>query len=198
MPFIFKRLALVLSITAAFAADKDLASFRPAPADSYAHKQTNAPVTIAVDPFNSEDKAKTAFGKVDLYRFGILPVLVVMQNDSDKAIRLDNLKVEYVGPNGNHVESTPPAEIRYLKGPTRPDVVIGPKSPVPGRSKKNPLKGWEVEGRAFSAKMLPPNQNASGFVYFQTGLQRGATIYVSGLTDAASGKELFYFEIPLE
>jgi hypothetical protein len=46
--------------------------------------------------------------------------------------------------------------------------------------------------------MLPTSQSASGFFYFQTGLQRGATIYLNGLREAGSGKELFYFEIPLE
>ena len=71
-------------------------------------------------------------------------------------------------------------------------------APRVGRSKKNPLDAWEVEGRAFAARMLPPNQTASGFFYFQTGLQRGATIVLNGLSEAASGKDLFYFEIPLE
>jgi hypothetical protein len=199
MPFVFKRLVLFLSILAAFAADKDSVSFRPAPAASYEHHQTNAPVTIGVDVYSGEDKQKAAFGKLDLYRFGILPVLVVMQNDGDRAIRLDRLTVQYQGPNGNHVEATPAKEVRYLNGPRRPDVVPGPTGqPKVGRSKKNPLDAWEVEGRAFAAKMLPPGQTASGFFYFQTGLQRGATIYLNGLSEAASGQELFYFEIPLQ
>jgi len=198
MPFIFKRLALFLSIAAAFAADKDSAIFRPDPADRYPHKQTNASITIAADPYQTPDKQKTAFGKLDLYQHGVLPVLIVMQNDGDKAIRLDDLKVEYVGPNGNHVEATPAKDVRYLNGPDRPDVVAGPRGPVPGKSKKNPLNAWEVEGRAFAARMLPAGQTASGFFYFQTGLQRGATVYLNGLSEAASGKQLFYFEIPLE
>ncbi|PWU12435.1 MAG: hypothetical protein C5B51_00645 [Terriglobia bacterium] len=192
-------MVLFLSIAAAFAADKDAAPFRPAPASAYEHRQTNSAVTIGVDPYNLEEKQKTAFGKVDLYRFGVLPVLVVIQNDSDKAIRLDNIEVQYVGPNGNHVEATPAKEIRYLNGPRRPDIVPGPTGqPKVGRSKKNPLDAWEVEGRAFAARMLPPGQTASGFFYFQTGLQRGATIYLNGLSEAGSNKELFYFEIPLE
>jgi hypothetical protein len=45
--------------------------------------------------------------------------------------------------------------------------------------------------------MLPPGQSASGFFYFQTGFTRSSSIYVSGLKDAKSGEELFYFEIPL-
>ena len=52
--------------------------------------------------------------------------------------------------------------------------------------------------RAFAAKMLPPGQTASGFFYFQTGLQRGATLYLNGLSEAATGKEILYFELPLQ
>jgi hypothetical protein len=66
------------------------------------------------------------------------------------------------------------------------------------KSKKNPLDEWEVEGRALTALMLPPGQSASGFVYFQTVLQPGTTIYLSGLYEAATGKEIFYFELPLQ
>jgi hypothetical protein len=199
MPFIFKRLALFLSITAGFAADKDAPAFRAAPAASYEHHQTNEAVTIAVEPYQTPEKQKTAFGKLDLYQRGVLPVLVVMQNDGPQAIRLEGLKVEYLGPTGNHVEATLSSDVRYLRGPDRPPVIPGPTgSPVPGRIKKNPLNAWEIEGRAFAAKMLPTGQSASGFFYFQTGLQRGSKIYLSGLSEATTGKALFYYEIPLE
>ena len=56
---------------------------------------------------------------------------------------------------------------------------------------------WEIEGRAFAAKMLPPGQSASGFFYFQTGFMRSSTLQISGLKDARSGEDLFYYEIPL-
>jgi hypothetical protein len=198
MPFVFKRLVLSLSIAAAMAADKDSTPFRPAAAESYEHHQTNAKVTIGVDPYVTPEKQKVAFGKLDLYSHGILPVLVVIRNDGDKTIRLDRMKVEYVGPNRNRVDATPAKDIRFLNGPNRPDIVPGPTGrPLPGRSKKNPLNAWEVEGRAFAATSLPPGESASGFFYFQAGLQPGATIYLSGLTDPSTGQELFYFEIPL-
>jgi hypothetical protein len=63
--------------------------------------------------------------------------------------------------------------------------------------KKNPLDAWEIEGRALAAQMLPAGQTASGFLYFQTGLQPGSSIYLSGLREAGSGEEILYFEIPL-
>src|SRR3982751_5203840 len=110
MPFVFKRLALVLSIAAAFAADKE-APFKAAPATSYPHHQTNDAITIAADPYVSGEKMKSAFGKLDPYQYDVLPVLVVIQNDGKEAIRLDRLKVSYLGPGNQRVEATPSRDV---------------------------------------------------------------------------------------
>ena len=65
-------------------------------------------------------------------------------------------------------------------------------------SKKNPLDEWEIEGRAFSAKVIPPGQSASGLLYFRTPeTSAAASVYISGLANAVTGKQLYYFEIPL-
>src|SRR5580765_2048034 len=194
MPFVFKSLALLLSISAGFAADKET-PFTADPAGSYASHQSNAQIPIAVDPYVSPDKVTLAFGKLNPSQFGILPVLVVIQNDSGKAVRLDRLKVEYSGPNHDRVEATPARDVRYLKPPQRPGAIEGPAGKVKVlKTKKNPLDAWEIEGRAMSAQMLPPGQSASGFFYFQTVLQPGATLYLNGLYEAATGKEILYFE----
>jgi hypothetical protein len=191
MPFIFKRLALFMSIAAAFAADNK--SFKaPAVAD-LTHKQTNEQLTIAADPYVSGEKVKAAFGKLVPYEHDILPVLVVMQNDGPKAIQLKNLRVEYVGPHGDRAVATPANEVKYANPMTRPGT---PRGPLSIRS-KNPLDVWEIEGRAFAAIMVPAGNTASGFFYFQTGIQQGATIYISGLTEAGTNRELVYFEVPL-
>ncbi len=198
MTLTLKRLVLFLSITAAFAADKET-PFRPAPAASYDHHQANNQVTIGVDTYHTPDKAKTAFGKVNPYDYGVLPVLVVIQNDSSQTIRLDRLKAEYQGPNRERVEATPANQVRYLKPPEKPGIAPGPMGQIKAlKNKKNPLAEWAIEGRALSAQLLPAGQTASGFLYFQTGLQSGSTLYLSGLTEAQSGKELLFFEIPLK
>lgn len=180
-----------MSIAAAFAADKEV-PFRAGPAVGYSH-QTSEQVTIGVDAYTSAEKVKTAFGKLDPNQYGVLPVLVVIQNDSGKTIRLNMMKVEYVGPNNSRVEATPARDIRYLNGVRRPTAPTPIKFP-----RKNPLNAWEIEGRAFSAESLPAGNSAFGFFYFQTALQHDATIYISGLKEAASGKELLYFEVPVK
>src|SRR5262245_14017352 len=131
MPFIFKRLALVLSIAAAYAADKET-PFKAAPAASYANKLSDAGVTIGVEPYSSTsvEKLKLAFGKLDPNEYGVLPVLVVIQNDSDKSIKLDHLRARYNGRGDNRVDAIPAREVRYLKGPQRPKVLTGPAGKV--------------------------------------------------------------------
>ncbi len=188
-----------MSIAAAFAADKD-APFRPAPAGSYPHHQAQSQVTIAVDAYTTSDKLKSAFGKLDPNEYGVLPVLVVIQNDSSKTIRLDRLQVQYNGPNGKKIEATPAKDVRYLQPPRQPGVIPGPAGKVKVlAARKNPLNAPEIEARALIAQMLPPGQSANGFFYFQTDLQPGATIYLNGLAEAgANGQDLFYFEIPLQ
>ena len=175
------------------------AEFQAKPAADYAHKQSSEKVTIAAEQFLSDEQTKDAFGKLNPWRFGILPVLVVVQNDSPNAIRVDRMKFVYVLPDRSRIEAIPATDIKYLMGAKQPKPVSGPLGGIHvGKSSKNPLTEWEVEGRAFSAKIIPPGQSASGFVYFQAPTNSAAaSIYISGLMNATTNQELYYFEIPL-
>ncbi len=186
-----------MSIAAAFGADKET-PFKANPAASYEHRQTNSQITIAAEPYISEEKQKTAFGKLRLTDWDVLPILLVIQNDTGKTIGVDRMQVQFVGPNRKTVDATPAREVKYLYGPRRPGVITGPKGPVPMKLKKNPLDVWEIEGRAFSAQMLPAGQSAYGFFYFQSTMHGDANVLVNGLYEAGTGKELLYFEIPLK
>jgi hypothetical protein len=176
---------------------KDEKRFAPGPASSYSSKQTAAGVTIAAVPYVTDEMAQSAFGKRNPYHYGILPILVIIQNDSAQALKLDRMQVEYSVPGGTHIEPTPVSEVASAAShPKRPDVQ-SPLPRLPG-GKKGPLANWEIEGRAFAARLLPPHDSANGFFYFQTMHRAGAKIYITGITEASSGKDLFYFEIPLD
>ncbi|HZT40011.1 MAG TPA: hypothetical protein VFA28_19115 [Bryobacteraceae bacterium] len=193
---IFSLAVMISSIATAQGGEKDK-RFSPPPASSFASKQTQAGVTVAAAPYISEDDIKAAFGKANPPRYGILPVLVIIQNDSGKALRL-SLEAEYIDPDGKHIEAVPPADVMYAgKSPKRPTINPTPL-PLPRSPGKSPLATWEIEGRAFSARMVPPGESVSGFFYFQTKFQPGSKLYLTGLSEAQTGKELFYFEIPLE
>ena len=91
----------------AFADKKEEVKFSPEPVLSYASKQTNENVTIAVKAYNTEDLAHTAFGKLHPYQYGILPVLVIVQNDTNESLALDKLSVKYSDFNGEQIDATP-------------------------------------------------------------------------------------------
>ncbi len=186
-----------MSIAAAFAADKE-APFRPPAAGAMTHRQTNEQVTIGVEAYTATEKLKAAFGKLDPNQYGVLPVLVVIQNDSGKTLVASRLEVQYVAPNHSKADATPAREVKFLKPPSRPTVLPGPGGVIGVLKGRNPLDAGEIEGRAFAAVMIPPGQTASGFFYFQSSLQKGATLYLNGLAEAGTGRDLFYFEVALD
>jgi hypothetical protein len=188
-----KRLILLMSI-AAFSQAEDHPRFDPPPPERFAKHQTVSQVTAAAEAYETDEQAKPAFGKLNPYKFGALPVLVVIRNDSKFAVSLASLRAEYIGPDHQKIDDTPPAELRFLQRTGAPN-----SSGIPKMKKvKQPLAAWEIEGRAFSARILPPGVSASGFFYFQTGHRSGSTLVLTGLRNAQTGEELFYFELPLE
>src|SRR5258708_5832307 len=196
-PFLLLLPALIIAVPV-FADKKDAAKFAPGQASSYASKQTNEDVTIAVRTYDTDELARTAFGNVNPYQYDILPVLVIVQNDTNESLRLDRLQVVYESFDGKRIDATPAADVPYaVESPKRPNNPV--PSPIPIKRKhKNPLSGGEIETRAFAARMLPPREVAYGFFYFQAHRRPGDSVYVTGIKLANSGKALFYFEIPLK
>lgn len=177
--------------------NKDAAKFSPGPASSYPAKQTNDHVTVAAIAYDTEELAHSAFGKLNPNQYGVLPILIIIQNDTDQVLKLDHLQAEYTGSDGRNLEATPATEVQTLGGAQRPNVPTG--SPIPIHKKhKNPLDVWEIDGRSFAAALLPPHESAHGFFYFQTAHRPGSKFYLTGIKVAATGQDVFYFDIPLE
>ncbi len=193
----FAAFGVLLAVLSASGADKT--TFQAKAVEQYPHRQTSEKVTIAAEPFVTDDQAKEAFGKVNPWRSGVLPILLVVKNQGTQSIRLDRLRLVYQLPDRTKIENTPAAELKFLGGgggrPKQYPTPIGVKI---GKGAKNPFNEWEIEGRAFAGRMLPPGETVSGFIYFQTPTSSdAASLYVSGLLNAVTGAELYYFEIPL-
>ncbi len=191
-------IALFAGLTLAAAADKE-PHFAPGDATSYRTRQTNDKVTIAAVPYVTEEQTRSAFGKLDPNKYGILPLLIVIRNGSSQTIRLESMRIEYVTSDRAHVDATAARDVPYLSGARQPSMTPGPVPGAPTRIKrvKNPLANGQIAVRAFSAPVLPPGEQASGFFYFQTRNRPDAKAYITGIREAGSGTELLYFEIPL-
>ena len=198
MKALWISLMVFITAAAAFADKKNDSKFLPGPASSYSNKQTNDKVTIAVTAYDTEELAHTAFGKLNPNDYGVLPVLVIIQNDTDQALKLDHLEVDYTGFDGRHIEATPAEDIQVLGGSPRPKLPGGSPIPLPHKKYKNPLNTIEIEGRAFSVKILPAHDSANGFFYFQLEHRPGAKFFLTGIKQAATGHDITFFEIPID
>jgi hypothetical protein len=195
---VFSGVIVLLSIAAQAGDDKDKDRFAPAAAASYKGSRTTEKITLAAVPFLTEEQVHTAFGKVNPNKYGVLPVLVILENGTGKALRL-SLSADYIAPGGKHVDATPAADVTFIGGSGKPPSMPGSSPlPFPRRAKKGPLNTWEIEGRAFSAKLVPMGEKVFGFFYFQAEYLPGSKIYLTGISEASTGKEYLYFEVPLE
>ena len=190
---------LIASIAlAAIAGSTEDQAFRVKPVAEYAH-QASEKVTVGAKAFDSEELTAEAFGKkADLLKFGVLPVLVVIENKRERAIDIQNIQVELVATDGRHGRPISPDDVLHLAetGKKPPKLGAGPL-PIPMPKKRNPLNTPELVERAFSARVVPANDSVGGFFYFEAHPEAGDSLYVSGLRDARSGKELLYYEFPL-
>ena len=168
-----------------------------------AARQTTDKVTIAVEPYRSKEKVKQAFGKTDFAKLGILPILVVIQNDSDRVLRLENMRVEWITADRQRIEPIPAEDVER-SGSVKPPKLGGPAPPIPGvglggRGRK---PAWEITAREFVAPVAPAGSTVQGFFYFRVGKgpdrMAGSKIYITGIQDARTGQDLLYFEIGLD
>ncbi len=166
--------AFVLLCRLSAIAAKEFAMPAVQPAHSYpAHDDHPAEkVSIAVDPYDVEDKA--SIFSVNYRNHGYMPVFFVITNDGDQPVSLVGMKAQLN---------------------TKDRSKLLPKGGVD-------RKTWdEIEQAQFGAKAVEPHSTARGFLFFDiadiSNPLAGANFYLTGVRDG-KGNELMYFEVPLE
>jgi hypothetical protein len=200
---------VVLLLIAASVSAKDKKGFDPPAAyhaNSYPARTFDSQehVTIAADPYDTPDKA--AIFAADYASSGLMPVRIIVSNDSDSPIVLNDLKMEMVTNFRDKLVPQRPQDImrKLARTDTRPDEERQVPLPIPHRKPKKAVKEQvedEIERSQFMARAVEPHSSQSGFVFFDiAGIRNplaGATLYLSGIHNS-KGEELLYFEIPME
>jgi hypothetical protein len=185
-------------------AGKEFTMPKTKPAAAYpAHDyHSNEKVTVALDPYNTPEKTKIFV--VNYRELELLPVLMVITNDSDSPIALTDIKAQLV--TGDGTKLSPATEDDVYRRVSHPNA-SGARVPLPfptgGRVKGGVnTKEWsEITNAQFKAKAVEPRGSQAGFLFFDVSdVQnplKGATFYLTRVHDA-NGNDLMYFEVPLD
>ncbi|MBP1609318.1 MAG: hypothetical protein H6Q04_1553 [Acidobacteria bacterium] len=79
---------LFLICSAAWAADYRVKPVRLLPIESYPSQMTTGGITIAADPYNTDEKSYTVFDIKDLNSRGYFPVNIIIQNQTSSYVQL--------------------------------------------------------------------------------------------------------------
>ncbi len=182
---------------------KDFSMPKAQPAVSYPahdhHAKEN--VSVALDPYDTP--AKTGVFVVNYREHELLPVMLVITNDSNEPIELSNMKAELV--TADRTKLSPASEDDIYRRISHPKA-SGARTPLPFPTKR--VKGgvgskeWnEIESALFRAKAVEPLTTRAGFLFFDisdvSSPLPGARLYLTGVRDS-SGHDLMYFEVPLD
>jgi len=197
--------ALLFCAAATFAA-KNFQMPRAYHAKTYPARDehTQEKVTIAADPYDTEDKQQIF--TVDFREHDLLPVLLIVTNDSDNTVNLTGMKLDLITARRDKLTPLGMQDVvrRIQKAVKRPDSPRVSPIPLPRRKPKAGVSQDtmdELDAAMFHAMAVEPHTTRAGFVFFDyEGISNplaGATLTINGLT-TSDGKELFFFEIPME
>jgi len=172
-------------------------AFNPKTAKEYPSHQDLGKLRVAAVKFESDEETRPAFGKVNPNEYGVLPVFLILENTSEQTLLLDRMKVAFQF-QGGEIVPTPPGDLPYLIGPKKPNSGPALPLPIPLPKKKNPMGGIELQTRAWSAKSILKGESATGFFYFQARYRKNAKIYITGIREGITNKELFYVDVAMD
>lgn len=193
----------VVAVSLVCFAGKEFSMPKTQPAAAYPSHDyhSSEKVTVGLDPYDAPPKSNIFV--VNYHELELLPILMVITNDSDQPITLSNIKAELVTADGTKLSVASDDDIyRRLSHPT----ASGSRAPLPFPTKR--VKGgvnskeWnEISAASFKAKAVEPRGSQSGFVFFDVSdvpnPLRGSRFYLTGVEDS-SGNALMYFEVPLK
>lgn len=194
--------SIVLAVSILCFAGKEFTMPKTQPAAAYpAHDyHSNEKVTVGLDPYNTPEKTKIFV--VNYREMDLLPVLMVITNDSDSPISLTDIKAQLVTADGTKL--SPATEDDVYRRISHPNA-SGARVPLPFPTRRvkggvNTKEWSEITNAQFKAKAVEPRGSQAGFLFFDVSdvkePLKGATFYLTRVHDA-SGNDLMYFEVPL-
>ncbi|MFZ1085240.1 MAG: hypothetical protein WAN35_09770 [Terracidiphilus sp.] len=188
----------------ALAANHTPPPVQPATAFAAVEVHDDEKVAIAVEPYDTQEKE--AIFRVDYLAHGVMPIRLIVTNNSDRPISLKEARKYFYTAAGDQILAAEPEDVqRLMNRKEREGGKIPMPNPPPPIKLKPKASVKEIEDDfntfEFSALVVEPHTTRAGFLFYDvSSLEHpleGASLHLRKLLDA-SGNELFYFEIPFD
>ncbi len=195
---------LLLFTAVSPAADYVIKTVQVLPIDSYPARASVGAITIAADPYSTNEKSYTAFDIKDLNSHGYFPLHLIIQNSSPNYITIRTRNIVLQIPGGQQLYTTSATIVVQ-------DVVkAGFVSKLPkmkshdqATSTKTGSPLLDFTGKELTNRQIEPGTVSDGFIFFYTpdtkkNLFAGSTLLLPDLIDDASRKSLGPLSISLD
>jgi hypothetical protein len=202
-------LVLLASFSVPAFADKPRHPVPPQPAETYPMHDHHAAehVTIAAEPGDTKELRPNT--RLDYFSHGLLPVRVIVTNDSELPLTLDDARIHLITAANDNLPAATLEEIDRrmftIKSATGSKVPLPLPIPVPiTTGKKNIDKKVTDDDNDFGflTTTVQPHATVAGYLYYDiTDIDppalRHATLEVRKVKQLPSGNYLDSFEVPL-
>jgi len=176
------------------------------PATSFAAVEAHddEKVVIAAEPYDTREKE--SIFRVDYLSHGVMPVRLIVTNNSDRPISLRDARILFLTAAGDEIQAAEPEDVeRMMTRKEREGGKIPMPGPLPTIKMKPKASNKEIEQDfdtfEYGALVVEPHTTRAGFLFYDVSQLdnplKGARLHLHKLRDA-DGKELFYFEIPFD
>ena len=201
------RLILLPLMSALFAvstADYQIRTVTVQPIDSYPARVTLGGVTIAVDPYSTDEKSFTAFDVKDMNSRGYFPLHVIIRNASRDYLSLKTRNIMLLTESGQFY--TTPATLvveDVIKEGAAFEIAKTKKSNNAASPANTGSPLTDFTGKELINRILEPDSISEGFLFFFTdqpkkNLFAGSKLVIPELSNEGTKKSLGPFTIPLE
>ena len=172
------------------------------PADQYAANDTHPDehVTIAADP--CDDPKLCSFFRLPYLQHGLLPIRVVITNDSDKPLSLEDARMQFITADNDRIPAATEDDINrriFTLHSTQPIHI--PLDPFP--IKRTPIDkkvSEDDDDFGFRSTTVEPHSTLAGYLFYDIkGLDdpalKDAELYVKMIHTLDGTKELFAFNV---
>lgn len=193
-------LAIAMICVSPLPAKYKIKEIKVKPAREYPAHQDFQKITIAADPCDTEEKTIELFDTDKLHKKQIMPVLLVIENNNDFAIRLHEKGIFFVASDDTNFPAMSYVDVLLHISMRKPLTSISTRREVLIHSVGNKEMVMDFEHKAFGEKLIAPHSSDYGVVFFPLPEEEdlaGTRLYLPGVYNVTEDEEMMFFEFEL-